>query len=247
MQLCVNQTSLKCFYFLTFWGIPLTVSFNLPPHTFIHRRVIEVWIHLYFHFHSLGSTWVVSLQYDICSLLSQKYHIILHIIFLSSLEDMVIDFRERGREEERQRERNIHPLPLICAPTWGWTCNPGMCPDWESNPQPSGLWEDAPTNWTIPAGQGLSFTFLKHTVLAGRQPSTFYHCFCLFNYHFSSESYTGSPETFLLPTPNKRSITRESNCQVWVFGFSCLLPGVPEPVFFLELNFLNICCNVLES
>ena len=56
---------------------------------------------------------------------------------------MFIDFRE-GKEE--REERNIDQLPLTCALTTDRTCNPGMCPDRESNPQPFGLWDDAPTN-----------------------------------------------------------------------------------------------------
>ena len=64
---------------------------------------------------------------------------------------MPTDFRERGREgkETSMRERNIRGLPLSHAPTRGQTCNLGMCPEWESNSWPFGLWEDAPTNWAI--------------------------------------------------------------------------------------------------
>ena len=32
-------------------------------------------------------------------------------------------------------ETNIHQFPLIWDMTGGWTCNPGMCPHWESNLQ----------------------------------------------------------------------------------------------------------------
>ena len=45
--------------------------------------------------------------------------LILVFIFLLSPEDMLIDFRERGREGEREGERNISPLPLVVAPTGG--------------------------------------------------------------------------------------------------------------------------------
>ena len=57
---------------------------------------------------------------------------------------MLIDFRERGREGER--ERNISQFPLKCAPTGDGTHNLGMYPDWESNPQPSALRDNATTN-----------------------------------------------------------------------------------------------------
>ena len=42
-------------------------------------------------------------------------------------------FLERGERREKE-ERNIRVwLPLVCPPTGGLACNPGMCPDWESN------------------------------------------------------------------------------------------------------------------
>ena len=45
--------------------------------------------------------------------------------------------RGEGREKERERiidVRNIDRLPLAHSPTGDQTHNPGMCPDWESNP-----------------------------------------------------------------------------------------------------------------
>ena len=50
------------------------------------------------------------------------------------------------RIDFRGREIIINWLPLICALTWDQTCNPGMCPDQELNPQPFSLWDNAPTN-----------------------------------------------------------------------------------------------------
>ena len=56
--------------------------------------------------------------------------------------------RERGGGE---RERNIDmretsdQLPPVCAPTGDWTHNPGMCPDWESNPWPFDVWDSTTT------------------------------------------------------------------------------------------------------
>ena len=41
-------------------------------------------------------------------------------------------FREKGREGERERNINVW-LPLTCPSTGDLACNPGMCPDWESN------------------------------------------------------------------------------------------------------------------
>ena len=56
-------------------------------------------------------------------------------LFLSSLDDIIflLLFRERG--EGGEREAWICGLP-VCAVTWEWTHNLGMCPDQESNPQP---------------------------------------------------------------------------------------------------------------
>ena len=45
-------------------------------------------------------------------------------------------FRERGREREREEEKHrceMDWLRLTHAPTGNQACNPGMCPDWESN------------------------------------------------------------------------------------------------------------------
>ena len=51
--------------------------------------------------------------------------------------------------EEGRKERNIHVwenhwLVASCIPqTRDLACNPGMCPDWESNLQPFSLWDYA--------------------------------------------------------------------------------------------------------
>ena len=46
-----------------------------------------------------------------------------------------------------KRERNIDQLPPIHSPTRDQTCNPGMCPDGELNPQSFDVQDDASTNW----------------------------------------------------------------------------------------------------
>ena len=63
-------------------------------------------------------------------------------------------FREKGsvwgagwEKETWAWERNINQLPPICARTWDGTHNLGMRPDQESNLQPFGVWDHAPTNW----------------------------------------------------------------------------------------------------
>ena len=55
--------------------------------------------------------------------------------------------REEGIERERKRGRE-REREIVCATTGDWTHNLGMCPDWRLNPQPFGVWEDAPTNWS---------------------------------------------------------------------------------------------------
>ena len=64
---------------------------------------------------------------------------------------MLIDLRERGRGGgERESDRNIdvrekHQL-VASHKCPDQTRSLGMCPDWESNPQPFGYWDDTPPN-----------------------------------------------------------------------------------------------------
>ena len=54
--------------------------------------------------------------------------------------------REEGRENIDVREKDRFAATCI-YPDWrDQTCNLGMCPDWESNLQTFGVWDDAPTN-----------------------------------------------------------------------------------------------------
>ena len=42
----------------------------------------------------------------------------------------------RGGKKERERnmdERNVDQLSFVHTPTGVLACNPGMCPDWDSN------------------------------------------------------------------------------------------------------------------
>lgn len=68
--------------------------------------------------------------------------------------------RRRGRYREKhelEREALIGHLPYLPRPgiVWTWTRDrtpkPGTCPEWESNPPPLQLWDDALTNWPIVA------------------------------------------------------------------------------------------------
>ena len=58
-------------------------------------------------------------------------------------------FKGEEREKERKRNmdmRNIYPILLVLVPTRDQTCNPGMCPNWESNRRPFTLQDnDQPT------------------------------------------------------------------------------------------------------
>ena len=49
---------------------------------------------------------------------------------------MLIDFREGGREKERERNMNVREKQSVAScthPDQGLNCNLGMCPDQESN------------------------------------------------------------------------------------------------------------------
>ena len=87
-------------------------------------------------------------------------------------------FLERGDGREKERQRNINVwLPLTWPPTGDLACNPGMCPDWESN------W------W--PFGSQLELNPLSYT---SQGPlTTFYHLCYLFPVPFSPFSPSPSP------------------------------------------------------
>ena len=59
---------------------------------------------------------------------------------------------ERGREEERDGEKHQCVVASHMPPTGDLAHNPGMCPDWELNYQPSG--SQAGTQSTEPLQPG---------------------------------------------------------------------------------------------
>ena len=73
---------------------------------------------------------------------------------------------ERGKGREKVKERNIdfvqekHQLFASRTPPTWMACNPGMCPDHESNRRPFGLQASAQS--TEPHYPGREFRFLKH-------------------------------------------------------------------------------------
>ena len=67
-------------------------------------------------------------------------------------------FLDRGEGREKEQERNINVwLPLTHSPYEDLDCNPGMCPDWESNWWPFGLQASAESAETH--HPGLSWQF----------------------------------------------------------------------------------------
>ena len=87
-----------------------------------------------------------------CLFSSSASYLFIYFIYFPHLRTCLLIW-ERGEWKKKKRERNIdvrekHWLVAspICAPTRDQTHNLGMCPDWESNPRPSGL-GDASTNW----------------------------------------------------------------------------------------------------
>ena len=74
------------------------------------------------------------------------------IVFILLLE------RGKGREKERERNSNVQEIHQLFVshtpPTGDLACNPGMCPDWESNQRPLGSFQftgQHSVHWTTPA------------------------------------------------------------------------------------------------
>ena len=58
-----------------------------------------------------------------------------HIGFFKKYFIYLFNFRERGREGEREGEKLQCVVASYMAPTEDLARNPGMCPDWELNQQ----------------------------------------------------------------------------------------------------------------
>ena len=54
--------------------------------------------------------------------------------------DFIYSFTERWEEMEKEGDKHQSVVAPWVTPTGGQACNPGMCPDWESNQQPFGSW-----------------------------------------------------------------------------------------------------------
>ena len=79
-------------------------------------------------------------------------------------KDLIYLFLEKGEGREKE-ERNINQLPFIHTPTRDQTCNPGMCPDWESNQQPFALQDNAQPTEPHRPGHISVFTLVCYRIL----------------------------------------------------------------------------------
>ena len=66
----------------------------------------------------------------------QDRHLHLGISFFLFKIFCLFIFRERGKEEEREGEKHQCVVASHTSPTGDPACNPGLCPDWESNQRP---------------------------------------------------------------------------------------------------------------
>ena len=66
---------------------------------------------------------------------------------------IIFIFRERGREGEREEEKYPCVIASHLPPTGDLACNPGMCPEWESNQQLFGLQASAQSTEPHQPGQ----------------------------------------------------------------------------------------------
>ena len=67
-------------------------------------------------------------------------------LFLSLPKDVLIARGREGKSEGEKHHCEREAMIGCMRPSWGPTCNLGMCSDWESNPQSSGMWDVASTN-----------------------------------------------------------------------------------------------------
>ena len=82
------------------------------------------------------SKWSITLRWWY----TQSVIIIGHpLLFLFFKDFIFLYFRERGMEGEREGEKHQCVVAPCAPPIGDLACNPGMCPDWESNRRPFGL------------------------------------------------------------------------------------------------------------
>ena len=76
-----------------------------------------------------------------------KMIVYIKVVFIylwKNFEDFVYLCLERREKREKDREKYVNWLPLLCDPTRNWICSLGRCPDGELNRWPLALLDDAP-------------------------------------------------------------------------------------------------------
>ena len=72
-------------------------------------------------------------------------------------KDFIYLFLERGKGREKEKHQCV--VASHTPPSGDLACNPGMCPDWESNLQPLGL--QVSTQSTEPHQPGQNSDYFK--------------------------------------------------------------------------------------
>ena len=89
--------------------------------------------------HIVSTQYVLTIVLLLQIIMSNKREVYFPFFILKVL----FTFRERGRKGERERNSNMQEIHASVAsrtpPAGDPACNPGMCPDWESNWQPFAL------------------------------------------------------------------------------------------------------------
>ena len=71
--------------------------------------------------------------------------------FVFFFKDFISLFLERGEGNEKEREKRQCVVASHIAPSGDLACNPGVCPDWESNWWPFGSHAGTQSTWATPA------------------------------------------------------------------------------------------------
>ena len=131
-------------------------------------------------------------------------------------------------------KRNIDQLPLVCALTWDWAHNLGICLDQELNSWPSGLQDNVPTNWATLA----------------RAPNLFF-CTWLFNCSntiwwktgFSPLNGLGNLDKNQMTTDMGLQLTPEQSRSCWRLPHSWPSNCADSQLQSWPLNNMSLNCN----
>ena len=120
-------------------------AYNMSFREAIKSFALFMQMHGYIYYCSMQVLKMKKKHPKICN--SQKaYSVFKNILFY-------FIFREREREGDREGEKPHCVVASQAPPTGDLACNPGMCPDWESNWRPFGF--QASTQCTEPHQPGL--------------------------------------------------------------------------------------------